>query len=443
MKLFQDGAITFGTSVARLAVAAVTGIIIARFLGPEGRGQLALLLLIPSMASALGDLGVGQSSVYMLVNRRVPLSRVVTGVVIVALILGGAAALLSFGLFSGTRGSMFKGVEPLHFYLILSTLPAWLIFKYIMNVYRGIQRPLSYNLTNFLEPLSYLVLVGLLFIYSAGTGQAVMARTLTIFLIAAFAFFLLRLHAPGLRPDFHAATVRGLLGTGSQISIMLAIGFLNRRVGLFLVNGFLGNEEVGYFITALVLAEMIWLIPDSVGVVLFPKIAGSTREEANRITSQTSRYVILMGAAIAVAIAAFGKAAIALLYGDEFAPAYTSLLILLPGVVLFGVHKVIWRDLMGRGAPLLSAYSRIAALFTTVVLSILLIPVMGVAGAALAISLSYVVATAVMLVTFRQVSGVSLSRMLLIQNGDFAVLASQVRLLASQTANRRSRESEV
>lgn len=442
MKLLQDSSITLATSVAKLAVAMITGIILARALGPEGRGQLALLLLIPIMIGSLGDLGVGQSSVYLLAGKRVPLSRVVTGVMIVAVLLSAVAIGVALVVFSFTRGSVFQGIQPLHFYMIVSAVPAWLLLKYVVNIYRGIGRPLSYNLVNFLEPVTYLILIGLLFAFGASVGNAVIARIATLLLIAALAFWLLRLHAPGqVRPDFDADTVKGLASNGAQISAMLAMGFLNRRIALFFVNGFLGNTEVGYYVMALTLAEVLWILPDSVGVVLFPKISASTPEDAAKITARTSRYVLLLGVAGALVVAALAKPTVTVLYGGEFAPAVTPLLILLPGIVAFSLHKVIWRYLMGRGRTLLSTYSRASALVITVGLSLILIPRFGAEGAALATSLSYGAAAAIMLLVFRRISGIPWSKVLVIQNGDVGWLAHQTRLLLFQWAGRRAQRT--
>ena len=47
------------TSGGVLAVNVLTGILLARTLGPGGRGELAALLLWPSMLVLVGSLGVG------------------------------------------------------------------------------------------------------------------------------------------------------------------------------------------------------------------------------------------------------------------------------------------------------------------------------------------------------------------------------------------------
>ena len=49
-------------NIGSMGIAAGAGILVARLLGPEGRGQFAAIVVWATLASALGDLGVSQST---------------------------------------------------------------------------------------------------------------------------------------------------------------------------------------------------------------------------------------------------------------------------------------------------------------------------------------------------------------------------------------------
>src|SRR6202022_3096555 len=52
---------TIGTSLIIQGVTLVGGIVLARGLGPEARGQLAVVLLWPALLASLGGLGVAEA----------------------------------------------------------------------------------------------------------------------------------------------------------------------------------------------------------------------------------------------------------------------------------------------------------------------------------------------------------------------------------------------
>ena len=56
---------TLSARIATLGLALVSSIVLARWLGPEGRGLFALVLLLPGLAKSVGLLGLDQAnSVY-------------------------------------------------------------------------------------------------------------------------------------------------------------------------------------------------------------------------------------------------------------------------------------------------------------------------------------------------------------------------------------------
>lgn len=63
-KFTIDTSITFGTRVSQLALSIGTSIIVARVLGPQGKGNYSLAVLLPFLLIGFGNLGIGQASVF-------------------------------------------------------------------------------------------------------------------------------------------------------------------------------------------------------------------------------------------------------------------------------------------------------------------------------------------------------------------------------------------
>src|SRR4030095_13532204 len=69
-----------------------------------------------------------------------------------------------------------------------------------------------------------------------------------------------------------------------------AAQFLNYKLDVFVVGFFAGQASVGRYTLAVSLAQLLWLMSNSVASVLLPKVASSTDTENNiRHTSRVSR----------------------------------------------------------------------------------------------------------------------------------------------------------
>jgi O-antigen/teichoic acid export membrane protein len=173
---------------------------------------------------------------------------------------------------------------------------------------------------------------------------------------------------------------------------------------VLIVNYFLGPVNVGIYSVAVLLAELLWQLPNSIGFVIFPKASASTPEAMNAFTPRVFRLTLAITAAAAVVLGAIGKPFIELVYTSDFSPAYSALLVLLPGVVLLGGGKVLTNELAGRGYAHYNSINSGLALVATLVLDVLLIPRYGITGAALASSIAYALNLMTALVFYRLVS---------------------------------------
>jgi O-antigen/teichoic acid export membrane protein len=190
-------------------------------------------------------------------------------------------------------------------------------------------------------------------------------------------------------PRWHGAVLRATLDFGLRSYVANVLQFFNYRLDAFLVNGFLGPAAVGVYNVAVRLAELLWQLPNAVGFVLLPRAAASKPEALSRFTRRVFWLTSGVTAAGAAGLALLGQPLIVLLFSATFAEAYPALLLLLPGVVLLGGAKVLINDVVGRGFPHYNSITSGLGLVVTIALDLLLIPQLGINGAALASSASY------------------------------------------------------
>jgi O-antigen/teichoic acid export membrane protein len=191
--------------------------------------------------------------------------------------------------------------------------------------------------------------------------------------------------------------------------------------------GYLLNAaDVGYYAVAVGWAEMLFLLTNSVQLVFFPKISVSTMDEANHITPILCRNLLLitipMAIILSIGATLFGPA----LYGRAFAASIIPMYWIMPGIWIFGLVKILSGDLFGRGLPELTLLPLGVATLADILFNFLLVPWLGVKGASLSSTLSYTIASIIIVVTFSKVSGVTYRRILIPERSDWQLYRVQL-----------------
>ncbi len=388
----QVGA-TFFCQLMGVVFSIVNAAIIARWLGPGGKGMLAIALLVPGTLVIFLSLGIGVANVYFVGSRRfdVPtLTKNSVGFAILATTFGTG---LVVGLVVLGWVEVFLPEVPGWFILVaIVGLPIGLFSGYFSSILQGLQSIITINVLNLTQGGLTLVLTYFL-VVSLRTG---LLGSLVAYLGASILGLIalsLALRSKGgvFIPKWNSLIMRSTLSFGLKGQIGNILQFFNYRLDMFIVNYFLGLGDVGIYSISVGLAELLWYFPNAVGFVIFPKAASTKPEVMNVFTPRVFRITLAMTAIGAVGLIFLGRPVISLIYSSTFLPAYVPMLALLPGVVLLGSAKVLTNEIAGRGYPHYNSVSAGLALILTVIFDFMLIPHYGVFGAALASSISYAV----------------------------------------------------
>jgi O-antigen/teichoic acid export membrane protein len=147
------------------------------------------------------------------------------------------------------------------------------------------------------------------------------------------------------------------------------------------------------------------------------------------------RNTLLATALAAIALFFAGRPLLRLFFTDAMLPALRPMMLLLPGVVCLSVGKVIASYLSGIGKPGYATWISSINVVLTVILDIILIPRFGIAGAAGATSIVYIVLTAASIAVFIRESGRGLVETVVPQRSDlrdYVRIVSGLRVGAGQ-----------
>lgn len=390
MSIRKQSALIFVASLVQLVFGIATGALTAHILQPTGKGIAILAFYVPNVMASLGSLSFGEASTYFL-GRGMAAGRVIGTTVIEAVGLGILYAGLSLFLFLGPFKSVVHDVPVALVLLGLSTLPLMLLKNYGDSVLTGQHRVNAFIVGNLaLHVLRGIFTFVALLVLKLGVAGAVGAEFLTWLLVGGwYAVAMTR----GVRVEWRVDRdfARQQLKYGGQTHVGNIAQRLNLQVDTMILSAFAGAAPVGLYSVAVQIAQVLWYIPDSVGRLLFPRVASSPREEGNRVTPIACRNTILLTGLGAVVVILLGPTVIRWLFGKNFGPSVRPLFLLLPGIIGLSISKVLTKYLSGIGKPMYNAVASIVAFAVNAPLLYILIRRMGVDGAAIASSIAYCV----------------------------------------------------
>jgi O-antigen/teichoic acid export membrane protein len=207
------------------------------------------------------------------------------------------------------------------------------------------------------------------------------------------------------------------------------VTFLAMRVDVFIVSALLAPASLGIYTLALATGEVMWQVSRSVIWSSAGRVATLPRDESAQLVARVVRSLVTVQAAVGLVLFACGPWLIAHVYGARFAESGTLLRLLLPGLVLYSADGMLSSFIgvrAGRPALLLGLETITLGVCATATLA--LIPRYGLAGAAVADSLAYVLAFAVKVGMFARLGKVSYATILVPRPSDVpAVVALRLR----------------
>lgn len=419
----KNSAITFSSQILNFILALISSIILARVLGPKGRGIYALIVLIPKMMLKLGTLGIEAANVYFTGGKKYKVKDIVSNSLLCSILFGFILILLFYGIY---QHSVFKNflksnqINSIYVWFVMSTVPFSLLSGYLRNVFLGKEDIITYNKINVLQnALQFIGIFTLLLILRLGLFGAVSTYIFTDICVFLLVVFFVVKDGIKIYFTYNAKLFKNIFNYGIKAYFANLAQFLNYRLDMLLVAIFLTPVEVGYYSIAVGIAERLWMLPGAIATVLFPRISSIMDTKANNLTSRIARHTFFIIFILALIIASLTKPLIKILFGSAFLSSAMPLLILLPGIVALSFSKILTADLAGRGKPQFGAYSSFVSLAVNIPLNLYLIPKWGISGAAFASTIAYIIATLVVFIFFIKVSGKPWIEVLLIRKEDF------------------------
>lgn len=410
LTLFQATTQSIATGFGGQLLLLISGPLVARILGVEGRGYLAALYVWPGMLAALGTLGIPVACSYFLNNEPSQTKRILGAVYRMAI---GQAVILTAILvaffFWWSRG---KPVEvQIAIYPTLLIIPAGLAHEYALAVLQGQQRFSVFNAMRLLPAFLYAICVVMLFLLRENRLFIVVLSWVSTFLLAGVTTTVVALRHTridwNIQSDLRQRIRKfGLHGHLGAIAPVDSLRLDQLAASIFVAPAALGIYVVGYAFT-----NLPRFISQSAGMVAYPAIAQRKGfAEKERLVWRYFWGVTFTNCAISAIIIVAMPFLVTLFFGKEFLASVSIAQILLVGTTFAASRRILVEGLRGQGYPQVSSLAEVSMYPWLLSGGAYLMWGYGVKGLAIGITIGYALSLAVaFLIWKRKRASVSLA----------------------------------
>jgi O-antigen/teichoic acid export membrane protein len=409
---------SFVTTGVIQAVQAVIGVLLARILGPSDRGELAAVILWPTLMTTIGSLGLAQSATYH-ASRAKRLGPVVGSALAIVALDSVLLIALGWAILPVVLGGHDDSVVHDGQLFLTGFVPLNLLAVSMMSILNGSHR------FAWFQGLRLVIAGGTVagIVALAVSGEMTVASAAGAYLagyaIGAVVALAVTVRSVGISTvRFSRATSRGLLGFGFKSLLSQSMWTLNERVDQLVISVFFSAASLGLYVVAVTLTSLTTLIGFSFALVALPMVARlNALAERQRMARLIVSATLVCATAVSVPIFVAEPALIRLLFGDSFAGAAGVGRVLLVAGVVFGLNRVLEALLQAIGRPLESSIGEGVALAVTAAGLAALLPTLGIMGAGITSLLAYSASSAFMVRRVSQALAVSPATLLKPERG--------------------------
>jgi len=231
-----------------------------------------------------------------------------------------------------------------------------------------------------------------------GVIGALIGDMLALFIVVIIAAISMKKFVNFRISDFKENT-KMLTSFGSRLMGANSINLIQNQADSLLIGYFLTASDLGYYTAAISLSRFFWRVPQSIQTVSYPTTseywAKGKYDSLNKMIDKSMKYSAYILLPMGLAIWFFARDIITFLFGYDFLPAVLPLQILLIGMVINGITaRPIGGFFPGIGRPGLSLIIVSISSTVNILLNVLLIPPLGITGAAIATTISFITISA-------------------------------------------------
>jgi O-antigen/teichoic acid export membrane protein len=380
------------TQAIKIFIAGVNTILFAKVLGAENRGIYSYIVLIIGLCYDYGHFGINIVSSIYLKDSRLKKNEVYNTNLKFLILSSGIISIILIGL---RVSNIFLVSYPIWTVVIgAGLIIVTMLSYYMINCYIAEEKLYYVNRFMIAQAITeFGVNIILIILGKFNVQNILLNRFITYLIMLVLITYKLKLITSieyKLRGIFKLNLLQMEFSNSLAAYFAAILVYLNYRVDQFMIKPELGLEQLGIYTLGVSLAEMVFLIPNSIGSAFLGRLMNCNEEEREKTINTTVKIsfylslIIVLGGIIVSPLIPF-------IYGSEFKQSVSVTIILLLGTVMASFGKILSNVYMSKGQMRVELKYGFISFVINLVLNFVMIPTMGIVGSAIASTISYVI----------------------------------------------------
>lgn len=394
-----------------IAIVIVNRFVYADLLSAEMYGVYNILTLIPTLCMLMVNFGIGHSISYFLSKKLIDIKKLIYVANIFSIILGTIIAVISYYIF----GLIYPELDSYLLLISVITIPLLLWIYFISFIFLGKQETTEYFIINNMQIFMSLIFFAVLSRYINNNLLNLSIYGWLVGAVITVVYTLIRLHTKKLF-QFEIISleeIKSMIRYGIKMYLSSVMNFLNYRLDNFIISAILSYESLGMYAISVAIADMLGKISQTISLILFSKLPMLSEKKALVVTSIVLKITLILNFISIVLFLTIGYNLLNIIFDSKYNDSFEIFLYLAPGVLFLSIFRILYHDLAAKDLAKIGVNATAVGLVGTVILDFLFIPFMGIKGAALASTVTYLLSCLMIMRSYKKVNNVSYKEMFL------------------------------
>jgi len=375
-----------------MVIILLTSLLSTRYLGVELKGKYSYLVTLAGFIWIVFDMGIHKTYPYLLRTEPKSQNQLVTLTYTLFFALFFSLGVVGMMVLPWLSELMSFPMSIFSWWIFVILIAFYQLNAHLQMLYLGKDLVKANSILQMVYQILLLLFIGFAFIFLRELNRLFVVLlsiiTASLFITVAYSRSLLgSFNLRCLNPTFLWKSYK----MGIRVFLSTLFITLLLQVDIVILKRLTDFSSVGIYSLAAHIVDMVQLASNLVGSLLLVKLADTKDEVVRWILMK--RIFMLFFVIIGVFNIGFillGKPLIRIVYGMDFLASYHAYLWLIPASFGLSFGSLFNTYLWSKGFPLVSTIVPLIALIINIGLNFILIPVMGIAGAALSSSITYI-----------------------------------------------------
>ena len=399
MALKRNILTTFFTQFPVMILNFITGIIITRLIGAEGKGIYTIFIANTQLLALFLSLSANTGITFFISRKQIQENKIIGLSLLTILISALIGIVVVFFPMYYEELLLPKNFNSIQFkiYLFVSFIFT-VINTMFSGVFQGYKKYGDVNKVAIFNSLANIILFGSLILFPQlrlldTTLNNVLMYTLVAIVLNTMVWCWFYVKKITITPSFKIKFKQEIkpffkyIGIGHASNVF---NFFNYRLDVWFINSYHGLEQLGLYSLAVNVAQILLIASTPVTSVLFPYLTEERNPKKKikllALISRINTVSLIIGLTIFLIS---GKYLIPLIYGNEFVGSIQAYSVMIFATLCRGQTRMFSTYLASENKVIYNLYATIIGFFLTLILNILLIPIYGIIGAAISSVATY------------------------------------------------------